>query len=140
VCGGTHRAPVLGQGYLNSTLELLRTDLVTASPPTIVDADGSAANTAPPSPQSGTLMGVQPSPAPRFRWLVRQQCRAPHRTPTRRVALRGSAKSLCAATIQHHRSPQRRDAVEVNSGPQRMPPDWCPTTLFRPRATRCHGA
>jgi len=39
-------------------------------PPEIGGADGGAASIAPPSPQSGTLMGVQPSPAPRFRRLV----------------------------------------------------------------------
>jgi len=123
VCGGTHRAPMLSKWFFNSSLELLRTDGVTAPPLTIVDAGGSAANVAPQFPQSGTLMGAQPSPALRFRWLVRQQGRALHGTPTRRVALRGSAKSLCAGTFQHHRSPQRRDAVKVKPGPQRMPPD-----------------
>jgi len=45
-------------------------------------------------------MGVQPSPAPRFRWLVRQQGGGRHHTPTRLVALRGYAKNPWVETIQ----------------------------------------
>jgi len=149
---------VPGQKYLNSGLALLRPDWVTSPPPLesgtlmgvrqhhapvppIGHADGGAAVTGPPLPLAG-------SPAQcGARHITHTQCGARRIAPTPRVALRGSARKPCVGTIQpakRDRSPQRRDAGQVKSGPlgrhYACHLIGASMTLFRPRATRCHGA
>jgi len=81
------------------------------------------------------------------RHITHTQCGARRIAPTPRVALRGSARKPCVGTIQpakRDRSPQRRDAGQVKSGPlgrhYACHLIGASMTLFRPRATRCHGA
>jgi len=89
--GGTCREAVPGQQYLSSGLALLRTDGVTSPPPS----------------QSGTLVGVRQ-----------------HHAPLSQIGHAGGGAAFTGLPLpmagppsERDRSPQRRDAVKLRSGP-----------------------